>query len=124
MPTREEKIKELKKYRDSIKNRILKIYGSRLDDRVYDDKKEYHRFANLLAWANCDDVDYAEHVNFRDGWNIHKELSKVQNFTFRQCCAFATLIWRSERAGKHWFVESFNNGNLFKLVDRLIETMP
>ena len=123
MPTREEKIKELKKYRDSIKNRKLEPQSSNHDRALYDGH-EYHRFADLLAWANCDDVDYAEHVNFRDGWNIHKELSKVQNFTFRQCCAFATLIWRSERAGKHWFVESFNNGNLFKLVDRLIETMP
>ncbi len=112
--TNAEKVKILKQYRNSIRN-------IKLNPKDRDDVLRYNELANTLQRVGCIDYDYADHINYSKNWDFAKEVSRVKNFTFQQCCAFLTLIWRQERLDGDWFVKYINDGSVSKLLDRLIE---
>ena len=125
--TRAERIKILREYQASIKNKKLNFDPDAIVTKEYDDRLQYHRLRDVLFETSCYDLGYSDHLSTRKNWSLDKEMTNINNLTYRMCCAILTLIWRKERVSagyEDWYVKNVNNGNIYKLIDRLIETMP
>ena len=50
-------------------------------------------------------------------------ISGVEDFSFRECCAYLTFILRFELMEGNWYKKCEDDGSIYKLVNRTLEVM-
>lgn len=117
--TKAERRKILMQYRDSIE-------GKKFDP---DDSDANTRLYALLSRVGCLDYSYADHIRkgksestrARDVFD--SAIDDVETFTFKECCAYLTMIVRADRFEGGWYERYLNDSTIYKLLNRLLEVM-
>ena len=120
--TKAERRRMLMQYRDLIE-------GKKFNPEASENTVSNTRLYMLLSQVDCLDYDYADHIRDGKPGSIRARdmfddvIDDIGTFTFRECCAYLTLIVRADRLEGGWFEKYLNNGSIYKLVNRLIEVM-
>ncbi len=102
--TKAERRKKFMEYREAVRSK-----GTNVRD-----------LQRLLSSTDTLIYDYADYL--RQG-TFEDVMSKVNQFTFTECCAYLTFILRFELMGENWYKKCEDDGSIYKLLNRLLEVM-
>lgn len=82
--------------------------------------REYNELYKLLEDTGNFDVDYADNLKGRDGYEVAAD---AENLTFNDCCTALTFLLRAERFSEGTFTEALEDGTIYELLTRAVEVM-
>ncbi len=92
----------------------------KIGDEMFSKRDEYRRIYEGLEKTGNFDVNYADNLKGRDGYEM---ASNAEKLTFKECCTVLTFLLRIERFSAGAFTEALSNGNIYKLLARAVEVM-
>lgn len=103
--------------RDTCKNpKFEEISGN-----LYSKGDEYSRIHRVLDETGTLDYDYADNLGNRNGYELART---PENLTFKDCSTALTFLLRAERFSEGAFTEALKDGTVYKLLSRMVETLP
>ena len=115
--TKVEQRKLFMKLRDACKTPKFEVVGGHL----YSKGSQYKDIAQALLDTKLLDVDYARHIKGDSG---NEMAMHPEDLTFKECCTALTYVIRSEHWSEGSFAEYLKAGAVYKLLSRLVETLP
>lgn len=114
--TKAEQRKIFMNLRDMCKNPEFEKIGN----EVFSKGNEISRLYEDLEKTSNLDVDYADHIGERNGYEL---ASNPEKLTFKECCTVLTFLLRAEHWSPGAFVEALQDGTVYKLLSRAVEVM-
>ena len=81
---------------------------------------EYSRIYSGLEKTGNLDIDYADNLKGKDGYEL---AANPSNLTFKECCTVLTFLLRAERWSDGAFTEALMDGSVYKVLSRAVEVM-
>ena len=92
----------------------------KIGDETFSKRDEYRRIYEGLEKTDNFDVNYADNLKGKDGYEM---ASNAEKLTFKECCTVLTFLLRAEQFAEGAFTEALSNGNVHKLLARAVEVM-
>lgn len=92
----------------------------KVGNHTFSKKDESHKIYEVLEKTGNLDVEYADHLGDRDGYEL---AAHPENLTFTECCTVLTFLLRAGHFSEGAFEESLADGSVYKVLSRAVETM-
>ncbi|MBQ4430642.1 MAG: hypothetical protein II877_03990 [Synergistaceae bacterium] len=111
---------EMRKLFMELRDMCKKPEFETVGDMLFSKGDEYSRIYQGLEKAGNLDVEYADHIGERSGYEL---ASQPEKLTFKECCTVLTFLLRAERFSPMAFTGALQDGTVYKLLSRAVEAM-
>ena len=114
--TKSEQQKILARLRDMCREPEFEV----ISNHLYSKNDEYQRIYEWLEKTGNIDSDYLDNLGSKNAYAL---VHNPEKLTFKECCTVLTFLLRAEHWSEGAFFEALSDGDVYKLLSRMVETI-